>query len=43
MSNDEEVIELTLRAKQELLGKALSAEEHQAFVAALDDPDLATT
>jgi hypothetical protein len=43
LSSDEEVAELTLRAKQELLGKALSAEEHQAFVAALNDPDLATT
>jgi hypothetical protein len=43
LSSDEEVVELTLRAKQELLGKALSAEEHQAFVAALNDPDLATT
>lgn len=29
--------------RAELLGAALSAEDHQAFVARLDDPDLATT
>jgi hypothetical protein len=43
MSNDEELVKLALRSKQELLRKTLSAEEHQAFAAALDDPDLAST
>lgn len=37
------VVLLPLGAKQKLLGLALSAEEHRAFVAKLDDPDLATT
>lgn len=29
--------------RQSLIGSALSSEEHLAFVAGLDDPDLATT
>jgi AbrB family looped-hinge helix DNA binding protein len=37
------VVLLPPGARQRLLGDALSAEEHRAFVAALDDPDLATT
>jgi AbrB family looped-hinge helix DNA binding protein len=37
------VVLLPPGAKQRLLGEALSAEEHRAFVAQLDDPDLATT
>jgi AbrB family looped-hinge helix DNA binding protein len=37
------VVLLPPGAKQWLLGEALSAEEHRAFVAQLDDPDLATT
>ena len=31
------------RARQSLLGSALSAEDHLTLVAGLDDPDLATT
>lgn len=37
------VVLLPSGAQQRLLSDALSAEEHQAFVAKLDDPDLATT
>ena len=37
------VVLLPPGARQALLRAALSAEEQQAFVAALDDPDLATT
>ena len=37
------VVLLPPGAKQKLLADALSAEEHRAFVEALDDPDLATT
>lgn len=37
------VVLLPPGAKQMLLAEALSAEEHRAFVAQLDDPDLATT
>lgn len=37
------VVLLPPGAKQMLLTVALSAEEHRAFVAQLDDPDLATT
>ena len=37
------VVLLPPGARQKLLGEALSAEEHQAFVKSLDDPDLATT
>ncbi len=37
------VVLLPPGAKQRLLGEALSAEEHRAFVSQLDDPDLATT
>jgi AbrB family looped-hinge helix DNA binding protein len=37
------VVLLPPGAKQMLLADALSAEEHRAFVAQLDDSDLATT
>jgi AbrB family looped-hinge helix DNA binding protein len=37
------VVLLPPGARQKVLGEALSAEEHRAFVATLDDPDLATT
>jgi len=37
------VVLLPPGARQKLLGEALSAEEHRAFVKSLDDPDLATT
>lgn len=37
------VVLLPPGARQELLDGALSADEHLAFVAGLDDPDLATT
>lgn len=37
------VVLLPPGARQKLLGEALSAEEHLAFVGHLDDPDLATT
>lgn len=37
------VVLLPPGALQELLGSALSADEHRAFVENLDDPDLATT
>lgn len=37
------VVLLPPGARQRLLGDALSAEDHLAFVASLDDPDLATT
>ena len=37
------VVLLPPGAKEKLLGAALSAEGHRAFVKGLDDPDLATT
>jgi AbrB family looped-hinge helix DNA binding protein len=37
------VVLLPPGARQKLLGDALSADEHRAFVESLDDPDLATT
>jgi AbrB family looped-hinge helix DNA binding protein len=37
------VVLLPPGARQQLLADALSAEDHQRFVAELDDPDLATT
>jgi AbrB family looped-hinge helix DNA binding protein len=37
------VVLLPPGGRQKLLGDALSAEEHRAFVADLDDPDLTTT
>jgi AbrB family looped-hinge helix DNA binding protein len=37
------VVLLPPGGRQKLLGEALSAEGHRAFVAGLDDPDLATT
>jgi len=37
------VVLLPPGAEQKLLGAALSAEQHRAFVQGLDDPDLATT
>ncbi len=37
------VVLLPPGARQKLLKEALSADEHRAFVANLDDPDLATT
>ena len=37
------VVLLPPGARQRLLGAALSADEHRAFVNNLDDPDLATT
>lgn len=37
------VVLLPPGGRQKLLGDALSAEEHRAFVADLDDTDLATT
>lgn len=37
------VVLLPPGARQQLLADALSAEDHQRFVAGLDDPDLATT
>lgn len=37
------VVLLPPGARQKLLDEALSAEQHQAFVESLDDPDLATT
>ncbi len=37
------VLILPADAKHRLLDSALSADEHQTFVANLDDPDLATT
>ena len=36
------VVRLPPGGRAELLGGALSAEDHLAFVAGLDDPDLAT-
>jgi AbrB family looped-hinge helix DNA binding protein len=37
------LVVLPAGARQQLLATALSAEDHLRFVAALDDPDLATT
>jgi AbrB family looped-hinge helix DNA binding protein len=37
------VVLLPAGAREKLLGEALSADEHAAFVAGLDDADLATT
>jgi bifunctional DNA-binding transcriptional regulator/antitoxin component of YhaV-PrlF toxin-antitoxin module len=37
------VVLLAPGTRQRILGDALSAEDHLAFVASLDDPDLATT
>ncbi len=37
------VVLLPQGARQRILGLALSAEDHRAFVESLDDPDLATT
>lgn len=37
------VVLLPPGARQQLLGDALSADEHRRHVAELDDPDLATT
>ena len=37
------LVVLPAGARQELLAAALSAEDHLRFVAAIDDPDLATT
>jgi AbrB family looped-hinge helix DNA binding protein len=37
------VVLLPPGGRQKLLGEALSAERHRAFVVDLDDPDLATT
>jgi bifunctional DNA-binding transcriptional regulator/antitoxin component of YhaV-PrlF toxin-antitoxin module len=37
------VVLLPPGARQQLLATALSAQDHLRFVAALDDPDLATT
>lgn len=37
------VVLLPPGARQALLADALSAEDHRRFVAAVDDPDLATT
>ena len=37
------VVLLPPGARQSLLSSALSSEDHLAFVAGLDDPDLATT
>jgi len=37
------VVLLPPGARQKLLGEALSAEQHRAYVESLDDPDLATT
>ncbi len=37
------VVLLPPGARQKLLGDALSAADHRAFVGTLDDPDLATT
>lgn len=39
----EAVVLLPPGARERLLGDALSADDHRAFVAALEDPDLATT
>jgi len=39
----EAVVLLPAGARSQLLGDALSAEEHRQFVASLEDPDLATT
>lgn len=39
----EAVVLLPSGARQQLLGAALSAEDHLQFVRSLDDPDLATT
>jgi len=39
----EAVVLLPPGARRQLLRQALSAEDHYRFVAALDDPDLATT
>ena len=39
----EAVVLLPPGAAQKLLADALTADEHQAYVDALDDPDLATT
>ena len=36
------VVLLPVEARQRILGAALTAEEHRAFVRGLDDPDLAT-
>ena len=37
------VVLLPAGARQRILGEALSAEQHRAFVESLNDPDLATT
>lgn len=37
------VVLLPPGGRQKLLAEALSGEQHRAFVASLDDPDLATT
>jgi AbrB family looped-hinge helix DNA binding protein len=37
------VVLLPPGGRQRILGAALSADDHRAFVASLDDPDLATT
>ena len=39
----EALVVLPAGARQQLLAAALSAEDHLRFVAAIDDPDLATT
>lgn len=39
----EAVVLLPPGAREKLLGDALSADDHRSSVAALDDPDLATT
>ena len=39
----EVVVLLPSDARKRLLGEALSAEDHLAYVQGLDDPDLATT
>ena len=37
------VVLLPAGTREKLLGDALTAEQHRAFVAGLEDPDLATT
>lgn len=37
------LVVLPAGARQQLLGAALSAEDHLRFVSGIDDPDLATT